>query len=88
MSRLLTREQVEGYRRDGLPQVREDPLDHWCLKDGRNDLELAAAIRAVPEIDLGDITMWVVPSCQGVFRLSTTCPAALHCTRSLASAGG
>jgi len=24
----------------------------WCLKDGRNDLELAAAIRAVPEIDL------------------------------------
>ena len=34
----------------------------------------------------GDITMRVVPSRQGVFSLSTTCPALLICTRSLASA--
>ena len=30
----------------------------------------------------GDITRCVVSSCQGVFNFSTTCPAALHCTRS------
>jgi len=35
----------------------------------------------------GDITMWVVPSRQAVLSLSTTCPAALICTRSLTSAG-
>jgi len=35
----------------------------------------------------GDITKCVVPSRQGVLSLSTTCPAALVCTRSLASAG-
>ena len=29
----------------------------------------------------GDITMWV-PSRQAVLSLSTTCPAALHCSRS------
>jgi hypothetical protein len=34
----------------------------------------------------GDITKCVVPSRQAVFSVSTTCPAALHCTRSLASA--
>ena len=34
------------------PQVREDPLYHWCLQDGGDDLELAAAIRAVFEVDL------------------------------------
>ena len=35
----------------------------------------------------GDITMCVVPSRQADFSFSTTCPAALHCTRSLANAG-
>ena len=35
----------------------------------------------------GDMARCVVPSHQGVFNLSTTCPAALVCTRSLASAG-
>ena len=35
----------------------------------------------------GDIIRCVVPSRQGVLSLSTTCPAALVCTRSLASAG-
>ena len=35
----------------------------------------------------GDITKWVVPSRLGVLSLSTPCPAALVCTRSLASAG-
>ena len=35
----------------------------------------------------GDITRCVVPSRQGVLSFSTTCPAALHCTRSSASAG-
>ena len=29
----------------------------------------------------GDITMWVVPSRHAVSSSSTTCPAALHCTR-------
>jgi len=32
-------------------------------------------------------TRWVVPSRQGVLSLSTTCPAALVCTRSFARAG-
>ena len=36
---------------------------------------------------IGDITMCVVSSRQGVLSLSTMCPAALVCTRSLASAG-
>ena len=35
----------------------------------------------------GDRTGFVVPSRRGVFSLSTTCPAALVRTRSLASAG-
>ena len=35
----------------------------------------------------GDITSYVVPSRQRVLSLSTTRPAAPHCTRSLASAG-
>ena len=35
----------------------------------------------------GDVTRRVVPPCPGAFGFSTTCPAALHCTRSLASAG-
>ncbi len=34
----------------------------------------------------GDITKWAVPSRQAVLCLSTTCPATLLCTRSLASA--
>jgi len=34
----------------------------------------------------GDITKCVAPSRHAVFSLSTTCPAALVCTRSLASA--
>ena len=39
--------------RPGLqPQVRKDPLDHGRLQDGGDDLELAAAIRAVFEVDL------------------------------------
>ena len=35
----------------------------------------------------GDITRYAVPSHQGFLSLSTTCPAELVCTRSLASAG-
>jgi len=38
------------------PQVREDPLDHRRFGDGRNDLQLAAAVRAVFEVDLEDPT--------------------------------
>jgi len=34
--------------------VVEDPLDHWRFEDGGNDLELAAAVRAVLEVDLED----------------------------------
>ena len=34
------------------PQVREDPLDHVHFEDGGDDLELAAAMRAVLEVDL------------------------------------
>jgi len=33
-------------------EVREDPLYHGCLQDGGNDLELAAAVRAVLQVDL------------------------------------
>ena len=111
----------------------EDLLDHWRFQDRRDDLQLAAAVRAMLHVDLehaleqpspdtnspvdclclarglatgqarpargrgtsaasrcmnssGDITRCVVPSRQGVFNLSTTCPAALVCTRSLANA--
>ena len=40
-------------RRPGLQsEVGEEPLDHWRLDNGRNDLELAAAVRAVLEVDL------------------------------------
>ena len=35
----------------------------------------------------GDITMWVVPSCQADFRRSTTLPVRFNCSRSLAIAG-
>jgi hypothetical protein len=35
----------------------------------------------------GDITRCVLPPCQGVLSFSSTSPAALHCARSLASAG-
>ena len=35
-------------------EVGEDPLDHRRLDNGRNDLELAAAVRAVLEVDLED----------------------------------
>jgi len=31
-------------------QVREDLLDHWLLYDRRNDLQLAAAFRAVRHV--------------------------------------
>ncbi|MCY7307322.1 MAG: hypothetical protein LH632_14480 [Rhodoferax sp.] len=34
------------------PLVREDPLYHWCLHDGGDDLELAAAVRSVLHVDL------------------------------------
>ncbi len=161
-------------RRPGLqPKMREDLLDHRLLKDRRNDLQLAAAVRAVLQIEFehaleqprpaqphrpmvrtvrlalggwrgvrgrlgllrhhqraqlgvggqqparrgsgsgavaavapategrssiaraasrcmnssGDITRCVVPSRHGVLSFSTTCPAALVCTRSLANAG-
>jgi len=33
-------------------QVPEDPLYHWRLQDGRNDLELAPVVRAVLHVDL------------------------------------
>ena len=40
-------------RRPGLqPQVRKDPLDHRRFDDGRNDLQLATAVRAVLQVDL------------------------------------
>ena len=39
--------------RPGLQsQVREDPLDHRRFEDGRDDLQLAAAVRAVLQVDL------------------------------------
>ena len=44
---------VPACWRPGLQsQVREDPLDHRCFEDGGGDLELAAAVRAVLEVDL------------------------------------
>ena len=33
-------------------QVREDLLDHRLLQDRRDDLQLAAAVRAVFQVDL------------------------------------
>jgi len=40
-------------RRSGLQtQMREDLLDHWLLHDRRDDLQLAAAVRAVRHVDL------------------------------------
>ena len=40
-------------RRPGLQtQVREDLLDHRLLQDCRDDLQLAAAVRAVRHVDL------------------------------------
>ncbi len=122
-------------------QVREDFLDHWLLKDRSDDLQLAAAVRAVLQVEIeseasakrircsfglgtsaasrcmnssgdnpagrapaelgpfgrhvqspglfvsGLSTRCVVPSRQRVLSLSTTCQAALVCTRSLARAG-
>ena len=35
----------------------------------------------------GDITMCLAPLCHNVLGLGNTCPAALHCMRSLAKAG-
>jgi hypothetical protein len=35
-------------------QVREDPLDHRLLKDGGDDHQLAAAVRAVLHVDVED----------------------------------
>lgn len=35
------------------PQVREDALDHRCFEDGRDDPELAAAVRAAVDVQLG-----------------------------------
>ena len=39
-------------RADLQTQVREDLLDHRGLQDGGDDLQLAAAVRAVRHIDL------------------------------------
>ena len=33
-------------------QVREDLLDHWLFEDRRDDLQFAAAVRAVFQVDL------------------------------------
>jgi len=42
-------------RRPGLQtQVREDLFDHWLFHDRRDDLQLAAAVRAVLHVDLED----------------------------------
>jgi len=41
-----------AWRRSGLQtQVREDFLDHWLFEDRRDD-QLAAAVRAVFQVDL------------------------------------
>jgi len=41
-------QRLPAYRRPGLQaQVREDALDHQRVQDGGDDLELAAAVRAV-----------------------------------------
>ena len=36
------------------PKMRKDLLDHWRFQDRRNDLQLAAAVRAVLQVDLED----------------------------------
>ena len=51
--RHLTLRRRSLRRRSGLqPQVREDPLDHRRFEDGRDDLELPTAVRAVLQVDL------------------------------------
>jgi hypothetical protein len=62
----------------------KQPLARLCLVKspgtGRRDSGASAANRSMN-------TRFAVLSCQGLFSFSTTCPAALHCTRSVASAG-
>ena len=44
---------IWAWRCAGLqPQVREDLLDHRLLQDGRNDLQLGAAVRAVLQVEV------------------------------------
>ena len=66
----------EAVARSGVPQSTPAA--------GRGERRTVAASQCMNSG--GDITKCVVPSRQGVFSLSTTCPAALQCTRSLASA--
>ena len=49
-----------------------DPLGHWCLDNGRNDLELAAAVRAVLEADFKDVKTQPAPEAP---RLAAIDPA-------------
>ena len=91
-------------RRAGLQsEVGEDALDHRRLQDGGDDLQLAAAVRAVFEVDLEGRLEQPGPThshrpamrtvrlagsglrCLGALgrtRLSTSWPAAMHCSRS------
>ena len=69
------------HQRGQLRVGRQHPMEAVRCSRGRGT---GAARRCMNSS--GDITMCVVPSRQGVLSLSTTCPAALHCTRSLASA--
>ena len=51
--RQLTLSHRRPRWRTGLqPQVHKDPLDHRRFESDRDDLELAAAVRAVFEFDL------------------------------------
>jgi len=90
-------------RRPHGPAPRAPPVPtawHWAPAPHGSGSGAAWAAARVPERrpsfaraarrcmnSSGDITMWVVPSRQAVLSLSTTCPALLICTRSLASAG-
>jgi len=55
--RELALTRLSPRRRPGLqPQVLEDPLDHHRFENGRDDLELPSAVRAVFEVGLKNPT--------------------------------
>ena len=54
-------------------QVREDPLDHRLFQDGRDDLHLAAAVRAVLQVEIEHALEQLAPAQphRAVIRLRT-----------------
>lgn len=45
---------LPGWRPRLQARMREDPLDHCRFEDGRDDLDLPAAVRAVFQVNVED----------------------------------